>query len=255
MGFHPDSFLVTEVVPSPNHSERKNGRGPDMIVLHYTGMADANAALRRLCTPDSKVSAHYVVFEDARVVQCVPEERRAWHAGAGSWAGEDDVNSVSIGIEIANPGHDFGYPDFPKRQIASVITLCRTIISRRGIRAERVLAHSDVAPARKRDPGEKFPWNLLHESGVGHWVPPAPIRDAGPTLALGERSEAVREVQAALAKYGYGISPTGRFEQETQDVVAAFQRHFRPARVDGVVDVSTLTTLRLLLETRPGIAA
>jgi N-acetylmuramoyl-L-alanine amidase len=250
MGFHPDSVLVTEVVPSPNHGERKDGRSPDMIVLHYTGMEDSEAALRRLCSPKSEVSAHYVVFEDGRIVQCVPEARRAWHAGTAWWGGEQDVNSCSIGIEIANPGHDYGYPDFPKRQIAAVITLCRTIINRYRIPAERVLAHSDVAPARKRDPGEKFPWQRLHESGVGHWVPPASINEGGPALAIGAENEAVHEVQAALAKYGYGISITGRFDKETHDVVIAFQRHFRPARVDGVVDVSTLTTLHRLLQTR-----
>jgi N-acetylmuramoyl-L-alanine amidase len=251
MSFPPDTFLVSDVVPSPNHGERKHGCAPDMIVLHYTGMDDADAALARLCARESEVSAHYVVFEDGRIVQCVPEARRAWHAGTASWGGEDDINSLSIGIEIANPGHDFGYPDFPKRQIAAVIMLCRAIIGRRGISAERVLAHSDVAPARKRDPGEKFPWQRLHESGIGHWVRPAPISSSGPTLALGDDNEAVREVQAALAKYGYGLAVTGRFDKETHDVVIAFQRHFRQARVDGTVDVSTLTTLRRLLETRP----
>lgn len=251
MGFPPDSFLVTEVVPSPNHSERRHGRAADMILLHYTGMKDADSALRRLCARESEVSTHYFVFEDGRIVQCVPEAQRAWHAGASSWAGEDDINSCSIGIEIANPGHEFGYPDFPKRQIAAVIMLCRAIISRRGIAAERVLAHSDVAPARKQDPGEKFPWQRLHESGIGHWVRPAEIGDSGPRLAPGDRNEAVSEVQAALAKYGYGLAVTGSFDKETRDVVMAFQRHFRQARIDGIVDVSTLTTLRRLLETRP----
>jgi len=255
MSFQPDSFLVADVMPSPNHGERAEGRSPDMILLHYTGMEDADAALRRLCSRESEVSAHYVVFEDARIVQCVPEARRAWHAGAACWAGEEDINSCSIGIEIANPGHDFGYPDFPKRQIAAVITLCRTIIGRHRIPPERVLAHSDVAPARKRDPGEKFPWQRLYESGIGHWVQPASIAESGPALAIGARNEAVSEVQAALAKYGYGISVSGRFEKETQDVVTAFQRHFRPARVDGIVDVSTLTTLHRLLETRAVVTA
>ena len=148
-----------DVAPSPNFDERKDGRPPDMILLHYTGMQTGEAALQRLTTPASKVSCHYVVFENGRIVQCVPEERRAWHAGELSWAGETDINSRSIGIEIVNPGHEFKYSDFPLRQIAAVISLCRSIITRRGpISADRILGHSDVAPARKQDPGEKFPW-------------------------------------------------------------------------------------------------
>jgi N-acetylmuramoyl-L-alanine amidase len=254
MGFPPDSFLVTDVVPSPNHGERRHGRTPDMILLHYTGMKDADSALDRLCARESEVSTHYFVFEDGRIVQCVPEAQRAWHAGISAWAGEDDINSCSIGIEIANPGHDFGYPDFPKRQIAAVITLCRTIISRRGISADRVLAHSDVAPARKQDPGEKFPWQRLHESGIGHWVRPAPITQSELHLALGDQNEAVTEVQTALAKYGYGLAVTGCFDKQMHDVVVAFQRHFRQERVDGIIDVSTLTTLHRLLQTRPSAA-
>ena len=129
--FQPDSFIVTGVTPSPNHDERQGGRQPDMILLHYTGMQSGDAALARLTTAVSKVSAHYVVFEDGRIVQCVPESLRAWHAGVASWAGETDINSRSIGIEIVNPGHEFGYRDFPRRQIAAVIALCRTIITRR----------------------------------------------------------------------------------------------------------------------------
>jgi N-acetylmuramoyl-L-alanine amidase len=254
MGFPADSFLVTDVVPSPNHGERRHGRAPDMILLHYTGMKDADSALDRLCARESEVSTHYFVFEDGRIVQCVPEAQRAWHAGVSAWAGEDDINSCSIGIEIANPGHDFGYPDFPKRQIAAVITLCRTIISRRGISADRVLAHSDVAPSRKQDPGEKFPWQRLHESGIGHWVRPAPITQSELHLALGDQNEAVTEVQTGLAKYGYGLALTGCFDKQMHDVVVAFQRHFRQERVDGIIDVSTLTTLHRLLQTRPAVA-
>ncbi|MFZ2094551.1 MAG: N-acetylmuramoyl-L-alanine amidase, partial [Pseudolabrys sp.] len=168
--FSPDSFIVADVAPSPNFDERKDGRSPDMILLHYTGMQTGEAALKQLTSPASKVSCHYVVFENGRIVQCVPEEKRAWHAGESSWAGETDINSRSIGVEIVNPGHEFGYKDFPLRQIAAVISLCKSIITRRGpISADRILAHSDVAPARKQDPGEKFPWGLLSESGIGHW--------------------------------------------------------------------------------------
>jgi N-acetylmuramoyl-L-alanine amidase len=244
-----------DVRVSPNFGPRRDGLTPDAIILHYTGMERADAAELWLCDPASEVSSHYLVHEDGRIVQMVREADRAWHAGKCSWRGRTDMNSCSIGIEIANPGHAFGYPDFPKRQIAAVTALCRAIISRRHIPGERVLAHSDVAPKRKKDPGEKFPWQLLYESGVGHWVRPAPISEGGPTLVPGAHNEAVSEVQAALAKYGYGIGVTGRYDHETRDVVAAFQRHLRPARVDGVVDVSTLATLRRLLETRPVLVA
>jgi N-acetylmuramoyl-L-alanine amidase len=248
--FQPDSSVVADVVPSPTHNERKDGRNPDIILLHYTGMTSAQEALERLCSPESKVSSHYFVFEDGRIVQSVQESRRAWHAGVSSWHGETDINSSSIGIEIANPGHDFGYPDFPKRQIAAVIALCRGIIARRGIGPGRVLAHSDVAPARKQDPGEKFPWRLLHESGVGLWVQPSRLSDRGPRLTVGDESEDVRRVQAALADFGYGIVVDGKFDEMTRDVVTAFQRRFRPARIDGIADLSTLRTLHKLLEKR-----
>jgi N-acetylmuramoyl-L-alanine amidase len=248
--FQPDSSVVADVVPSPTYDERKDGRAPDLILLHYTGMQNAQEALERLCSPESKVSSHYFVFEDGRIVQSVQESRRAWHAGVSYWAGETDINSSSIGIEIANPGHDFGYPNFPTRQIAAVIALCRGIIARRGIQLERVLAHSDVAPSRKQDPGEKFPWRLLADSSVGQWVTPSRLSDKGPSFALGHQGDDVRSLQSALADFGYGVPVSGNFDEATRDVVTAFQRHFRPARVDGVADRSTLRTLHKLLEKR-----
>jgi len=250
--FQPDSFVVAEVAPSSNFDEREAARAPDMILLHYTGMQSGEAALARLCSPESKVSAHYVVFEDGRIVQCVPEQRRAWHAGVSYWAGETDINSRSIGIEIVNPGHEFGYRDFPLRQVAAVISLCKSIVTRRGpILSDRVLAHSDVAPSRKEDPGEKFQWELLYNSGIGHWVRPAPVDIDGVSLQSGDRGEAVQRLQSGLKTYGYGIDETGLYDGSTRTVVAAFQRHFRPARVDGVADPSTVRTLRALLDTRP----
>jgi N-acetylmuramoyl-L-alanine amidase len=177
----------------------------------------------------------------------VPEARRAWHAGAASWAGEIDINSCSIGIEIANPGHDHGYPDFPKRQVAAVTALCRSILTRHRIPAHRVLGHSDVAPSRKRDPGEKFPWRLLHESGVGLWVRPAPIIQREKILGPGDNDPAVTELQLLLTQYGYGVRASGYLDDASRDVIMAFQRHFRPARVDGCVDTSTVATLKALL--------
>jgi N-acetylmuramoyl-L-alanine amidase len=246
----PDSKLAVRLLPSPNHDERH--ARIDMIVLHYTGMADAQDALARLCDPAAKVSSHYVVLDDGSVCQLVPEARRAWHAGVSGWEGVRDINARSIGIEIANPGHDFGCPDFPPAQIDAVIALCRDILARHAIRADRVLAHSDVAPRRKNDPGEKFPWAQLHDAGIGLWVAPAPIT-AGATLASGDSGEPVRRLQAKLAAYGYDVAVTGAYDADTAVVVTAFQRHFRPARVDGVADVSTVLTLDALLAARDTI--
>ncbi len=212
-----------------------------MIVLHYTGMPDVEGAIAQLCTAGTDVSAHYIVLEDGRIVQCVPEAKRAWHAGVSSWAGEEDINSCSIGIEIVNRGHDWGYPDFPLRQIAAVIALCRGIMLRRKVPSHRVLAHSDVAPARKKDPGEKFPWHSLANSGVGHWVQPAPIV-RGETLKLGSIGDDVaRPAGRRWPNTATTSRPTASLTAPTMEVVTAFQRHFRPARVDGIADHSTLS--------------
>ncbi len=248
--FQPDTLVVSSVTPSPNFGERDGVRAPDMIVLHYTGMTDAESAITRLCTAGTDVSAHYVVLEDGNIIQCVQESRRAWHAGASSWGGETDINSHAIGIEIVNRGHDLGYPDFPLRQIAAVIALCKGIMLRHDVVPHRILAHSDVAPARKKDPGEKFPWRLLADSGVGHWVEPAPIVRSEHKM-LGASGDEVSALQQALARYGYDVQVTGRYDNKTADVVAAFQRHFRPEQVDGVADASTLTTLNDLLSLLP----
>src|SRR5215218_11320553 len=203
----PESPVATAVVPSPNQDERRDGRPPDIILLHYTGMPDENEALQRLCSPAAKVSCHYLVFEDGRTVQVVPEALRAWHAGISSWEGLTDVNSRSIGIEIANPGHDGGLPPFGETQIKNVIRLCRDIVERWSIPPDRVLAHSDVAPGRKMDPGERFPWERLHQAGVGQWVRPAPIRD-GRFFARGDQGQPIEALQAMLAMFGYGVPIT-----------------------------------------------
>ena len=249
MTFPPDSLLVDQVRASPNHQPRRGVARPDILLLHYTGMATTQAALERLCDPAAEVSSHYVVFEDGRIVQLVPESRRAFHAGESAWEGSTDINSRSIGIEIGNKGHDFGCPEFPEAQIAAVIALCRDIVARWAIAPWHVLAHSDVAPSRKRDPGEAFPWARLAAAGVGLWVEPAAIAK-GEALNPGDHGEDVAALQELLADYGYGITPNGDFDTVTQDIVAAFQRHFRPARVDGIADVSTLRTLEMLLATR-----
>ena len=237
-------------VPSPNHGERAGGQTPDMIVLHYTGMETAQSALDWLCREESQVSSHYFVHEDGSVDQLVAEDRRAWHAGKSIWKGETDVNSRSIGIEIANAGHPGGLPDFPDAQILSVAELCRNCVSRWSIAPERVLAHSDVAPIRKVDPGEKFPWARLHSLGVGHWVSPSPI-GGGRFFQRGDQGQPVEGVQTMLSLYGYGLEVTGVFCAQTEGAVAAFQRHFRQSRVDGIADISTLDTLHRLLSALP----
>ena len=244
MSFRADSPTVKNVVPSPNHDARTSR--VDMLLLHYTGMQTAAEALARLTDKEAKVSSHYFVDEDGRIDQLVPEARRAWHAGEASWKGAVDINSRSIGIEIVNPGHQYGYRDFPDVQIDAVIALCRDILARRHIRRERVLAHSDVAPTRKDDPGEKFPWARLAAAGIGLWVEPSPIV-GGRTLSANDKGTDVEQLQKQLARFGYGIEVSRFYDDKTRSVVTAFQRHFRPERVDGLADPSTIETLRRLL--------
>src|SRR3954465_4408426 len=245
--FTPDSSIVERVEPSPNFDERTGLGHADMIVLHYTGMQFSHEAIHRLCDPKARVSSHYVVLENGSIVQLVAEAKRAWHAGVSVWAGDPDVNSRSIGIEICNPGHDFGYPEFPSRQIAATITLCRSILTRNIVPPENVLAHSDVAPSRKNDPGEKFPWKRLAAAGVGLWIQPSPI-GPGRTLSANDKGADVEQLQKQLARFGYELKATGRYDDDTRTVVTAFQRHFRPERVDGLADASTRDTLARLLK-------
>jgi N-acetylmuramoyl-L-alanine amidase len=244
MTVKPDSAVAKKFVPSPNHDARESRI--DMLLLHYTGMQTAEEALDRLKDRQAKVSCHYFVDEDGRTTQMVAEAQRAWHGGAGSWKGAVDINSRSIGIEIVNPGHEFGYRDFPDAQIDAVIALCRDIIKRRHIVSERVLAHSDVAPTRKKDPGEKFPWAKLAAAGIGLWVDAAPITE-GRTLSANDRGGPVEDLQKQLIKFGYGLEVSRLYDDNTRSVVTAFQRHFRPERVDGLGDPSTVETLRHLL--------
>lgn len=250
MSAFPGDYPAACVVPSPNHGERLGVFGPDMIILHYTGMPTAEGALAWLCSTESQVSCHYFVHEDGRVDQLVPEARRAWHAGRSVWKGETDINSRSIGIEIANPGHPGGLPDFPGEQIAAVIELCQNCVKRWSIPPERVLAHSDVAPIRKVDPGEKFPWGRLHAAGVGHWVEPT-APSGGRFFQRGDAGQPVEALQSMLSLYGYNTEINGIFCERTEGDVAAFQRHFRPVRVDGVADMSTIDTLHRLLSSLP----
>ena len=229
--------------PSPNFDQRLGL--PDMIVLHYTGMQTGAAALERLCDPQAKVSAHYMIEEDGRVFALVPEERRAWHAGVSFWKGEQDVNAVSIGIELVNPGHELGYPDFPQIQIEALIGLLDAIRGRWTVPNSRILGHSDVAAGRKIDPGEKFPWKRLAQDGHGLWIEsdPAP----GAPLGVGDEGTGVFALQAGLTRLGYDSAPSGHYDEHTETIVTAFQRHWRPERVDGVADGETRARLVRLL--------
>jgi N-acetylmuramoyl-L-alanine amidase len=245
-----DSALVHDLHPSPNIGPRQADGLPSLLILHYTGMPSAAKAIDWLARPESKVSCHYVIDEQGRITQMVAEHMRAWHAGLSSWSGKTDINSASIGIEIQNPGHEHGYPEFPEPQMRAVAALSRDIMARNGIPPAGVLAHSDVAPARKIDPGEKFDWAYLARVGVGHWVEPAPLSsEEGGSPALSP-SKIVR-AQALLARYGYGVQITGELDPATACIVRAFQLHFRPQRVDGVIDNSTHETLERLVAALP----
>ncbi|MEP2704985.1 MAG: N-acetylmuramoyl-L-alanine amidase [Roseibium sp.] len=246
MSVATDAGVKAKVHPSPNHGERVHGAPIDMLVLHYTGMRTGAEALQRLCDPRAEVSAHYLVDEDGNITQCVPEVRRAWHAGKSFWKGETDINSRSIGIEIVNPGHEFGYRPFPEKQIDSVIALSKDICERFKIHPWMVLGHSDIAPERKEDPGELFPWMKLAKAGVGHYLEPAPL-GSGIFMQEGDSGQPVEALQSMLGLYGYDIDVSGLFDIKTRKVVEAFQRHFRPVQIDGVADQSTVETLHALL--------
>jgi N-acetylmuramoyl-L-alanine amidase len=229
--------------PSPNFNARS--APPDMVVVHYTGMLTGEAALARLREPAAKVSAHYLIEEDGRIFVLVPEERRAWHAGRSFWKGERDINGVSIGVELVNPGHEWGYRPFPPTQIEALIALLDAVRGRWDIPDSRILGHSDVAPERKIDPGELFDWPTLAEAGHGLWVEPQP--SPGAPLSIGDEGAGVFALQAGLTRLGYDSAPSGRFDAATARVVTAFQRHWRPQRVDGIADGETRARLVALL--------
>lgn len=214
--------------PSPNFDTRK--LPVSMVVLHYTGMQSAAAALDHLTNPASKVSAHWVVAEDGQIIQLVDEQNRAWHAGRSWWRDTVDVNSASIGIEIVNPGHEFGYRPFPTEQMASVETLVANALKRFNIQPSNVVGHSDVAPARKDDPGELFDWPRLAAAGLA-----TPVPTGGHDPLWSDEGTLV-----ALHRYGYEIT-------NPQAAIIAFQRRFRPANLDGIIDAETRTILRSLL--------
>lgn len=216
----PSTAIVRR--PSPNHDARPAGAVIDMLVLHYTDMADAAAALDRLCDPQAKVSAHYLIAKDGTVYSLVEEGRRAWHAGEAYWRGARDINARSIGIELDNPGHGLGLAPFPAAQMAALVALAGAILGRHPIPPRNVVGHSDVAPRRKRDPGELFDWRALAAAGIGQW-PAAAARVAPDAEAAGR----------LLAVIGYE-------DVDRTATVTAFQRRYRPAPIDGRLDAQTM---------------
>lgn len=228
--------------PSPNHDERRKPGAPDMLVMHYTGMESGEVALARLCDPSARVSAHYLVEEDGRVLRLVPEHRRAWHAGLSHWGGEENLNDASLGIEVVNPGHEFGYRPFPSVQMQAVIELSVVLRNRHGIPRHRVVGHSDIAPLRKEDPGELFDWPGLARYEVGFWSDEEPIQDS-------PNEETARQ---ALATIGYGY-----LDEDFERVLLAFQRRFLPDHLTGRLDPRTagrLSTIAALYEKAVGRA-
>jgi N-acetylmuramoyl-L-alanine amidase len=233
--------------PSPNFNERAGEGVPDILIMHYTGMQSCEAAVARLTSAEARVSSHYTVDEDGTIYRHVPEALRAWHAGVSHWRGATDINSRSVGIEIVNPGHEFGYRAYPDVQIAAVVQLSKGIVSRHRIPPRNVIGHSDIAPGRKSDPGELFPWKQFAREGLGLWVEAKAGREV--PLARADTGPRVAELQALLVRYGYGLELTSVYDERTEIVVSAFQRHFRPARFDGVADAETLAILRALNDT------
>lgn len=236
--------------PTPNQDGRPEAvEGIDILVLHYTGMASARAALERMRDPTAKVSAHWCIDEDGQIYRLVPENMRAWHAGLSYWRRRQLVNDTSIGIELVNPGHEFGYRPFPRAQMDALIALAGDILTRYEIAATNVVGHSDVSPLRKQDPGELFDWARLARHGIGVWPQAAgePGR-AAPALGPGAAGAEVRALQENLFDFGYGLSSDGHYGEESEAIVRAFQRHFRQARVDGVADGGTRAILDNLLQ-------
>jgi len=226
--------MKIEALPSPNFNDRKFD--VDMLVLHYS---------------EAEVSAHYMVWEDGRIVQLVGEDKRAWHAGVSSWQGDNDLNSRSIGIEIVNGGHDWplaggGLPPYPNVQIEAVIALCQGILSRWDIPQSRIVGHSDIAPVRKDDPGEHFPWARLAGAGVGLWleaVEAEALTLMGRGLGQGDDGAPVERLQNMLSEIGYTLDHTGLYDAQTEAVTRAFQRRWVQDQVTGQADLRTLRTI------------
>ena len=218
--------------PSPNFGDRPAGTNLDTLILHYTGMKSAQESLARMCDPKARVSAHYLIDEDGTLYRLVDETKRAWHAGVSHWAEETDINSCSLGIELQNPGHEFGYRSYPNAQMTALTALCADILSRLAIPTERILGHSDVAPSRKEDPGELFDWRRLAEAGIGRL----------PTATATDYKMDDQEARASLTAIGYDPGAP------LADILIAFQRHYRQTKFDGQLDTETVRLIRALAE-------
>jgi len=226
--------------PSPNFENRPPSVSVNLLLFHYTGMKSAAEAIARLCSPKSKVSAHYLIDEVGNIFSLVEENKRAWHAGVASWNDDVDINNISVGIEIANPGHEFGYSRYPERQMIAVEALSIDIIKRHSIRAARVLGHSDVSPSRKCDPGELFDWERLAAAGIGIWPKISPV-------SVNFEIGSIRQCQKQLKMIGYGLKITGVLDELTRDTILAFQRHWLPNQLTGKFDVETVWRMESVL--------
>lgn len=239
-------------VPSCNFEARRGERAVDMLLIHYTATPTNDYALQLLTTPEGGVSSHYLVDGEGGILQLVAEADRAYHAGEALWAGESDVNSCSIGIEIQNQGAALArVPAYGRAQMAAVRALCADIVKRHNIPKSRVLGHSDVAPHRKQDPGAHFDWKGLAADGIGHWVEP---KHAPSDVAAGLGENDIALLQEKLRQIGYGVDVTGVLDGRSVLVITAFQRHYRPALVSGIVDLGTLEAVDLLLDAIDGEA-
>lgn len=239
-----------KIIKSPNFNDRPNGaESIDSIVMHYTGMKTANDALKKLCDPAFEVSAHYMIYENGEVVNLVPDEKRAWHAGISCWRGKAGINDGSIGIEIVNKGHEFGYEPFPKVQINSVISLTKDLLSKYNIQPRNIIGHSDISPSRKEDPGELFPWEELSLNNIGLWPKVKVLWKKNKILVnAGSEGVSVADVQSRLQKFGYHIRVDGNYGSKMEDVVIAFKRHFVPENLTPDWDKLSDARLNRLLE-------
>ena len=222
MGLTPAEFS------SPNFNDRPKNIVPNILVIHYTGMQSLDQALQRLMSSNSQVSAHYLISRKGEIFKLVSEEKRAWHAGVSYWRGETDINSYSIGIELENPGHEFGYSKFPKGQMSVLTELCVEIINKYSISPENIVGHSDIAPRRKKDPGELFDWKSLAKKGVGLW----------PEASLDKIT--LEPFEKSLNDFGYEVV-------DLRSTITAFQRHYLPDTVSGISDSTTQKTLAQLM--------
>jgi len=231
--------------PSPNTGPRNEvdgNCGVRHLIIHYTGMETCRQALDRLCDQNAKVSAHYLIAENGDAYQLVSEDMRAWHAGVSYWRGVRDINSTSIGIEMVNPGHEWGYRPFPEPQLATFISLAQDILGRHGIAPENILGHSDIAPGRKTDPGELFPWERMAAAGIGRWPKMVSTSNVEPDQ---------KEAETMLSQIGYAVPASQELGADIlsadtgwPDLIGAFQRRYRQNRVDGDLDPETFNIIK-----------